>query len=334
MDKVLMTGGSGFIGSHFHRFVAEETIVNLDLVAPTFPCKSFYAGGDVRQADSVDAILTQYPCRTIISLAAEHKDFGVGKEAYFRTNEYGTQVICDAASKHGIKKIVFFSSVAVYGASSEITTEETPPAPISPYGESKLAGEQILRRWASEDATRSAIIMRPTVVFGVRNVANMLRLIIQIDKNRYANIGAADIIKSIAYVDNVAQAVLHLMGQMRPGVEVYNYADEPQLKVHEITNIIARSLGRRQPASVPYPLAYVLGLPFDLAISLTGRDLPVSTARIKKICAATHHSARKVLQAGFQPQWSSAEGLRKMVEWYMLEKRAGCEPVVAVNSAG
>jgi GlcNAc-P-P-Und epimerase len=334
MDKVLVTGGSGFIGYHFHRFIEEGTIVNLDLVPPTFFCKSKYVRGDVREPNSVNGILAEHQCDAIICLAAEHRDFGVGKDAYFKTNEYGTKVICGAAAKHGIKKIVFFSSVAVYGSTVTITTEETLPAPASPYGGSKLAGEAVLRCWADEDSTRSVVILRPAVIFGVHNLANMLRLIIQIDKNRYANIGAADNIKSMAYVDNVVQAARFLMEKMRPGVAVFNYADEPQLCVRETVGIIAEALGKMRPFSVPYPLAYLMGLPFDLAIKLTGRDLPISTMRIKKICTATHHNAAKVLQAGFQPQWSTVEGLRKMVAWYVEEKRAGNPPVVGGSSGG
>lgn len=162
----------------------------------------------------------------------------------------------------------------------------------------------------------------------------MLRLIIQIDKNQYVNIGTAGNIKSIAYVDNVVQAAGFLMEKMRPGTEVFNYADEPHLCVSETAGVIAEALGKRRPISVPYPFAYLMGLPFDLAIKLTGRDLPISTMRIKKICMTTHHSAAKVLQAGFQPQWSTVEGLKKMVAWYMEEKRTGNPPVVAGSFGG
>jgi GlcNAc-P-P-Und epimerase len=333
MDKVLITGGSGFIGYHFHRLM-EGTIVNLDLLPPTFSFKSKYVEGDVREPGSVNAVLAENPCDAIICLAAEHRDFGVEREAYFKTNEYGTKVICDAAAKYGIKKIVFFSSVAVYGNAATVTTEQTAPAPTSPYGASKLAGEDILRRWAGVDTTRSVVILRPAVIFGVRNLANMLRLIIQIDKNRYANIGAAKIIKSIAYVDNVVQAARFLMEKMQRGVEVFNYADEPQLCVSDIAGAITQALGKMRPIAVPYSFVYLMGLPFDLAIKLTGRDLPISTMRIKKLCTATHHSAAKVFQAGFKPQWSTTEGLKKMVAWYVEEKRAGNPPVVAGSSGG
>jgi nucleoside-diphosphate-sugar epimerase len=323
VSSVLITGGSGFIGYHFHRYLDQKRIINLDLEPPSFSCGSVYVKGDVRVRSSIEEALVDNPCDVIVSLAAEHKDFGIAEDEYFRTNEYGTRMACEAAAKHDVKKIVFFSSVAVYGATTEPSTEETQLRPESPYGASKKAAEDVLRQWTENDATRSVVVVRPTVVYGVRNLANMLRLIRQIDTNRYANIGKADNIKSIAYVDNVVQAALFLMERMQPGIDFYNYSDRPQMTTREIAATIADAFGKGPAPTLPYPLVYLMALPFDLAIKLTKRDLPVSTGRIKKLCAPTHHSAAKILQAGFKPQWSNVEGLRHMVDWYLEQKSAG-----------
>lgn len=334
MQEILITGGSGFIGYHFHRFIDQARIVNFDLVPPTFPARSIYVSGDIRESASLEAALAGRSCEAIICLAAEHKDFGIEREAYFKTNEYGTRVICDAATQHGVKKIVFFSSVAVYGNTSAPTTEETPVTPASPYGDSKAAGEEVLRSWAREDGERSVVIMRPTVVIGIRNRANMLHLITQIDRNRYANIGEAANVKSVAYVDNLVQATLFLIDRMQPGVVVFNYADEPQLTVRKITKIIAAGLGKSAPLTIPYSLARILAVPFDIAIRLTGRDIPVSSMRIKKICTATQHNSDKLFRAGFKPEFSTVEGLQRMVAWYLGRKLVGDTPRVGTEQGG
>ena len=192
----------------------------------------------------------------------------------------------------------------------------------------------MLKAWAAADPARRAIILRPTVVFGERNLANMLRLILQIDSGRYANIGSADNVKSIAYVKNVVQAALYLLKTCGPGVSTYNYSDEPQLSVAEISSVIARALGKRRPPSIPFNLALALGLPFDALIRLTARDLPVSTARIRKLCAATEHRAGKIRGAGFRPEYTSRQGLERMCSWFAEEKTAGRKPAVAVSSSG
>lgn len=325
MGRIFFTGASGFIGYHFHMALDDTNnnlITNLDLRKPTFDYGSHYIKGDIRSEEDVEkAILFSKP-DVIISLAAEHKDFGLTKEAYFKTNEYGTKVLCEAATKYGINKIVFFSSVAVYGANKNPSTEDMPPNPNLPYGESKLAGEKVLIKWASNDPSRSVLIIRPTVVYGERNVANMFRLINQIKAGRYFHIGKGDNIKSIAYVKNIVDGTLYLMKRMESGVTIYNYADRQQLTSREIASNIAHSLGKK-PIALPYWLVYSMGIPFDLLIKITGKDLPISTTRIKKFCTQTYHKAEKILETGFNPKYSTSEGLKNMIEWANNEYEDG-----------
>jgi nucleoside-diphosphate-sugar epimerase len=107
---------------------------------------------------------------------------------------------------------------------------------------------------------------------------------------------------------------------MKPGVSIFNYSDEPQLTSRQIADIIARSLGKKIRFTVPKPVGLLAGIPFDLAIKVTGKNLPISTARIRKLGTSTHHSAKKLFDEGFKPTFSTIEGLEKMVDWYLQEK--------------
>ncbi len=318
---ILITGGSGFIGSHFHKTALQEHFINIDLNEPTFESKAVFVKGDIRNKSDVSNAIKSKNIKTIISLAAKHHDFGIGHDEYFDTNEGGTKVLCEAATEGNIKEIVFFSSVAVYGISDTISTEESKPTPDSPYGLSKLTGERVLEKWASENAERKVLIIRPTLVFGPNNMANMRNLIKQIDSGLYFHLGKANNIKSIAYVENVVEATLYLMSRMRPGVSIFNYSDEPQLSTREISDVIARTLNKKIRLTIPKTLGIMMGIPFDLAIKITGANLPISSARIKKLGTSTHHSAQKVFSEGFNPRFSTIEGLEKMVEWYKLTKK-------------
>ena len=318
---ILITGGSGFIGRHFHRTALQEHFINIDLNEPTFESKATFVKGDIRIKSDLNRAVGSKKIETIISLAAKHHDFGIGHDEYFDTNEGGTKVICEVASENNIKEIIFFSSVAVYGISDRISTEESTPTPDSAYGLSKLTGERVLIKWASEKTDRKVLIIRPTLVFGPNNMANMRNLIKQIDSGLYFHLGRADNVKSIAYVENVVDATLHLMRRMQPGVSIYNYSDEPQLTTREISEVIAKALNKKVRLTIPKTLGIMMGIPFDLAIKLTGANLPISSARIKKLGTSTHHSAQKVFSEGFNPQFSTIEGLEKMVEWYKLTKR-------------
>ncbi|HEY5916946.1 MAG TPA: NAD-dependent epimerase/dehydratase family protein [Chryseolinea sp.] len=318
---ILLTGASGFIGSHFHNVLPQKDFINLDLVEPTFNYQSTFIKGDIRNESDIVSAVSGKDIKSIISLAAKHHDFGVGHDEYFDTNEDGTRLICKVATEFNINEIIFYSSVAVYGIREEISTEALEPKPDSPYGESKLAGEKVLIKWAAEKPERKVLIIRPTLVFGKNNMANMRNLIKQIDSGLYFHLGKADNVKSIAYVENLVQATLFLKERMKPGVAIYNYADEPQLTTRQISTVIAESLNKKIRLSVPKTLGVMMGLPFDIIIKLTGKNLPISTARIKKLGTATHHSATKVFSEGFQPRYSTTEGLKKMVDWYKGEKK-------------
>jgi GlcNAc-P-P-Und epimerase len=312
--KILVTGGSGFIGFHLHNYLEHNRIVNLDLVEPDFDYNSTFIQGDVRDPKILATALQG--CDAIWSMAAAHKDFGISRDEYFAINEYGTQILTEAATAAGIKKFIFFSSVAVYGDSNDIRTEGSPTNPTNDYGASKLAAERVLEAWAAEDSSREVLIIRPVVVYGERNFANVHRLMKQIDKGQYVNIGAGTNIKSIAYGKNLVQAVLFLLDHMTSGVAVYNYADEPQLTSRLIGETIAAALGKSKPMTLPYWLVYALTLPFDLIKKITGKDLPISSNRVQKFTTPTHFKAEKVHKAGFKPSFSNVEGLQNMAKWF------------------
>jgi GlcNAc-P-P-Und epimerase len=316
MPDILLTGGSGFIGSYFHQLIPHERLVNLDLVEPAFMHNAIFVQGDIRKANDIRCALNKYPVKLIISLAAKHHDFGIGHDEYFDTNEDGTRTLCEAASEFGVKVIVFFSSVAVYGLRPEISNELITPKPDGPYGASKLAGERVLTEWAAEDPTRKVLIIRPTLVFGPGNLANMHNLIRQIDSRLFFHMAPYPI-KSIAYVENVVAATMYLIERgLNSGVEIYNYADEPHLNTRQIAETIATRLGKKIFITLPKFIGVVLGLPFDLIIFLTGKNLPISSSRIKKLGTQTYHAATKIFNTGFKPKYTTIEGMQKMVDWY------------------
>lgn len=314
--KILLTGGSGFIGGHFHKAIPNDQIINLDLNKPAFNYTSTFVQGDIRVKSDIEKAIAGQKIDLILSLAAKHHDFGIGHDEYFDTNEDGTRIICDIASENNIKKIIFYSSVAVYGIRPEVSNEQMSPQPDGPYGASKLAGERVLEKWAAEQPDRCVVIIRPTLVFGPNNMANMRNLIRQIDSGLYFHLGKAENVKSIAYVENVVAATLFAKDRMKPGVTVYNYADEPQMSTRKISEVIAEALGKKIRLTVPRTLGIMMGLPFDLLIKVTGKNLPISSARIKKLGTQTYHSAMKLFSEGFKPRFTTVDGLKKMVQWY------------------
>ncbi len=326
--RTFITGGSGFIGSYYHDLFAAsgQDHVIYDLVKPTFDLKgATYIKGDVR--DAAHLTRSMAGCDRVLALAAAHHDFGIDHDTYFAVNERGTQLICDAMDTHGIRNLCFYSSCAVFGDAKPPLREDSPTAPNSPYGASKLAGEKVVKPWTDKGEGRRALVIRPTITFGPRNFANMYSLIRQIHNKRYVQIGAGTNIKSLSYVENIVSATLFLWNRpeaQRAAFDIFNYIDKPDLTSRQIAEAVYAALGRKFPSfTVPMGLGLLLALPFDVVIKLTGKNLPVSSARVKKLAGTeTRFEADKLTAAGFTPPIPLSEGIARMVRWYLDEGKS------------
>lgn len=323
--KILVTGGSGFIGSYFLERLAEEghELVILDLVEPPERTpRHTYHKGDIRDRAALGRAMAG--CERVIHLAAAHHDFGIEHDTYFSVNEHGSRVVCEVMDDLGVRDVTFYSTVAVYGDAPEPHHEEAEKQPNSPYGASKLAGEGIFREWTEKGDGRRCLVIRPTVTFGPRNFANMYSLIRQVHSGRYLEFGPGENIKSLSYVENTVDATLFLLAkQERPAFDVYNYIDKPDLTSRQITHAVYLSLNKKAPGfTLPMWAGLLLALPFDIAIALTGKNLPISSARLKKLYEVqTKFEADKLLAAGYTPKVPLTEGIDRMVRWYLAEGR-------------
>jgi nucleoside-diphosphate-sugar epimerase len=321
--KILITGGSGFIASHCYAplLAAGHEVVNCDLVEPPPQARgATFARSDIR--DRVGLRRAMAGCDAVLHLAAAHHDFGIAERTFYDVNAAGAEMVCQAMDDLGITKVCFYSTVAVYGSASPPHHEDAAVAPVSPYGSSKLAGEEVFRRWSERGGGRSCLVIRPTATIGPRHFANMYSLIRQIDSGRFLPVGKGRNIKSLAYVENLVQATIALWLEAAPGpFDIFNYVDKPDLTCAEIVTTIHEALGRRPPRmSLPYPLAIGLACPFDLAIGMSGRNLSISRERIRKLASAdTKFEAEKIRATGFRPRVSLKSGLTRMVHWYLAE---------------
>jgi nucleoside-diphosphate-sugar epimerase len=322
----LVTGGTGFIARHFvPRLLARNDEATLFDRLPS----EWDAGaarvvmGDIRDISAVRAAMLG--CDAILHLAAAHHDSGIPRSTYFSVNEAGAQVLCEAADAVGIRQVCFFSTVAVYGAATPPLHEGIEPRPESAYGQSKWAAEQVFRTWSERGDGRAVLTVRPTVVFGPWNYANMFTLIQSIDQGRYLNIGPGTNVKSIVFVENVVDATLHLWTRAnRPPWSIVNLVDKPDLTSGQIAACICRSLGKRPPrVRLPVRIALAVGLAADAASRATGRSFPISRARIRKYAIdETKFEATELRHQGFRSTVSLEDGLAATVEWYRRDGRA------------
>ena len=145
----------------------------------------------------------------IFNFAAVHRTLGHEDHEYFETNIRGAENVVAFAEKWNIKKIVFTSSIAPYGAAEELKKETTLPTPNTAYGISKLVAEKIHEKWQNGDAAhRQLTIVRPGVVFGKGENGNFTRLYWAIRGHKFAYPGRKDTIKACIYVKEFVRFLL------------------------------------------------------------------------------------------------------------------------------
>lgn len=296
---LVVIGGAGFIGTRLcHRLSASQASFSIvdKRHSAAYPDRSHIA--DVR---SMEALRAGIPDGAVIfNLAAEHRDDVSPRSLYDEVNVGGARNICRVARERGVNKIIFTSSVAVYGF-ADIGTDETGEIrPFNDYGRTKGEAEAIFKAWQEEaPECRTLTIVRPTVVFGEDNRGNVYNLLRQIATNRFMMVGSGENRKSMAYVENVA-AFLEYATRFAPGIHVFNFVDKPDFTMNALVKTIRSALGgeERVGLRLPYAAGYGIGMMFDVAGGLTGRKFPISRVRIKKFCSNSVY-ASAVEQTGF-----------------------------------
>lgn len=318
-ERTVILGGSGFIGTRLAHLLTEagQSVCIADVrESREFP--QLWKSCDVRRAESLGRVLDE--CTVLINLAAEHRDDVQPLSSYYETNVKGAEQVCSVARAVGLRKIIFTSTVAVYGFQPGATGEDGPFEPFNEYGKTKLEAEAIYRAWAQEDPGRSLVIVRPTVVFGEGNRGNVYNLLHQMASGKFLMVGSGDNVKSMAYVGNIA-AFLSYSLRLGPGVEIFNYVDGPDMSTSELVQFIGRCLGKsgRVPR-VPKSAAMLGGYALDILARISGKRFPISAIRIRKFCETTQFRADRILaRTDFVPPFSLREALERTIRFEFAE---------------
>ena len=318
---IAVIGGSGFIGTRLCKRLLEKGVKFkiLDIKeSKSYP--QFCTFADVRNKESLRKALKD--CKVIYNLAAVHRDDVNPKSLYYETNVDGARNVCEVADELDINKIIFTSSVAVYGFAPPGTDERGSVNYFHDYGKSKYEAELVYKKWFNYDSeNRTLIIVRPTVVFGEGNRGNVYNLLKQIVNGKFIMVGKGNNIKSMAYVENVA-AFLEYCINFSHGFHLYNYVDKPDLDMNTLVKYVYKILGKDPKIRIrlPYWLGISIGKMFDFISLLTRKKFTINSLRIKKFCSTTSFNT-SISKTGFVPPVSLLEGLERTIKYEFIDKK-------------
>lgn len=305
--KILITGIHGFVGSNVVEALKKEhTIYGLDIIAPekegverTFSWDDLDAG----KVPEVDAIVH------LAGKAHDTKNQSAA-EVYFKVNTGLTKKIFDYFLAHeGIKKFVFFSTAKAAADKVEgVLTEDVVPAPIGPYGESKIAAEKYIQEHMPVD--KQVYIFRPCMIHGPGNKGNLNLLYKVVSKGIPWPLGAFENRRTFTSVENICFAV---NGVLTKDVSsgIYNMGDDEALSTNELIEEICKSLGKK---------AHIWRLPkgFMNGVAEVGGwlHLPLNPERLRKLTENYISSNAKIKKAlGWERMPVDArEGLKRTLE--------------------
>lgn len=319
--NITLIGGSGFVGTRLLGLLGEQpekyTLRNIDKQqSHFFPHVTQLA--DVRDAEVLREKIAGSD--VVVLLAAEHRDDVSPVSLYYDVNVGGMKNVLEAMLATGVRRLVFTSSVAVYGLNKENPDETHPADPFNHYGKSKWQAEEVLQQWHAEHPDFNIGILRPTVIFGERNRGNVFNLLRQISSGRFLMIGGGRNRKSMAYIGNIVSFIRFLIDEKTEGYNVYNYVDKPDFTMNELVFHVSEVLGKHIPTThVPYWLGMLGGKCFDLLAAITRKKLTISSVRVKKFCATTQFDARKAHASGFSAPYTLGQGLERTLRFEFIE---------------
>jgi nucleoside-diphosphate-sugar epimerase len=316
---ISIIGGSGFVGSCLiHRIKNDFEFQNIDKNQSPFFKKNTIIGNIL----NTSSIILEKNVKTVVLLAAEHKDDVSPVSLYYDVNVTGTENVLKAMDEAGINNLIFTSSVAIYGLNKINPNEKHVQDPFNHYGKSKWQAEQVIKEWYNKNPkNKSVTIIRPTVIFGERNRGNVYNLLKQISSAKFVMIGNGKNKKSMAYVSNVVAFIEDRIKEQQLGFNIYNYADKPDFSMSELVNFIEKKMNiKLLDITIPYWIGIIGGYFFDLISFLFRKKLSISSVRVKKFCATTQFDANLV-HSIFKAPYSLEDGLNNTLDHEFISQK-------------
>lgn len=314
MSHVLVTGANGFVGQALCRALLAAGHAVTGLVRRAGQLESGVSewidpSDDFAGLDAAWPAAMRVDC--VVHLAARvhvMRDEAADPDAAFReTNVDGALRVAQVARRHDVPRFVFVSSVKALAESDlgRPLREDDPPLPQDPYGRSKLAAEQAL--WSyGEESGLDVVIVRPPLVYGPQVRANFLRLMDAVWKGVPLPLGLVRARRSVVYVENLADALMHCVTDPRAANQCFHVADTDAPTVAELARVLGKHL-QKGARLLPVPPGWL-----HCAGRLTGRS-----AYVERLVGPLELDTTRIhALLDWHPPYSTDEGLAATARWY------------------
>lgn len=335
---VLITGGTGFIGSRLALALREEgrsvRVLALENTGAERENRKLLDDqgvevvlGSVTEADDVARVVRG--TKVVVHLAAAQHEMNVADAHFREVNVRGTERVLEAAAAEGVERFVHGSTIGVYGDPEGRVDEASPTRPVNIYGTTKLEAEQVVR--AARNRLHVTVARIPEV-YGPGD-RRLLKLFTMLRKGRFFLVGAGRNLHHPIYVDDLIRALVTMTTGAQESGETFVLAGPEAVETREMVALVAEAVGR-EPPRVRLPLWPFVGAAVVLETVLRplGIQPPLHRRRLdffRKSFSLSTERARRIL--GFEPDVGFREGARRTAEWYT--RRGLLDPDPATDDA-
>lgn len=319
--KVLVTGATGFTGSHLTQALIETGAQVRVLVRPS-SSQAVLKGlpvevvtGSIQDGQKVEAAVKG--CDAVYHLAANYRTAGVADSVYREVHVDGTRHVIDAVLRHGVGRLVHCSTVGVHGhITNPPATEEAPYNPGDLYQSTKMEGEQLVLKAIRENRI-PAVVFRPGAIYGPGDM-RFLKLFRAIARRRFVMLGSGENYYHMTYIDDLVSGILACGNRPEALGEVFILAGPTYVTLNDLVARIAKTLQVPAP-KLRFPVApvYFAGAVCEWLCKPLGVEPPIYRRRVEffeKSRAFDIGKARRLL--GYDPKVDLDTGLGQTGAWY------------------
>jgi len=322
--RILVTGGCGFIGSNFIRYILQHykpayvtnvdvltyagNLANLDGVVEEHGERYEFFKADIANADQMDALMTEHQFYAVINFAAEsHVDRSINSPLNFiHTNVVGTSVLLDCARRHGVQRVIQVSTDEVYGSLGPIGkfTEQSPLDPSSPYSASK-AGADLLALASFKTYGQEVLVKRCSNNYGQCQFPEKLiplMIIKALREDPLPVYGDGMNVRDWIHVKDHCAAIVAALFEGKPG-SIYNFGGDGEMLNIDVVKMILDKLGK--PHSLISFVTDRLGHDRRYAIDSSLADREVN----------------------WKPRCNFKDGLDETIQWY-IDNQSWWQPLL------
>lgn len=316
--RVLVTGGSGFIGTNLvAELLGRGEVMSIDPLPPRSPDhRKYWRQVDIRDAEKLSRAVADFRPDVVIHLGARTDLRGSSIHDY-DANVLGVRNVIRAVRAIGGPVHTIFASSRLVFAIDHRPAHDFDYRPSTPYGESKVRGELIVRKEADEAGTWT--IVRPTSIWGPWFGTPYRDFFDMVAAGRYVKFRGRDPLKSFGYVGNAVHELVSFAEADTSLTHggVFWLSDYEPLRLSTWADLVSDALGRRRPRYVPWGMAVVGAGIGDAAQRMGVGKVPLTSFRLKNLVTEMVYDAASTQALVGPLPYGLEDGVSATVEWYL-----------------